>query len=239
MGLSPARGALPPLLLGPNSDIALAFGLAVDRSALPVIASTRVTLGVVAVGMGAAELVRSRYGLRLAGVIVLPLVVLAAFRNAWLLPTWVVATAVVSLGVTAVHRWTLLYGRVLLAVGVIFGLLVVILLTAVVPTVHGLLPFFVGLFAGVTAYNLHVVAPAERPATVAASLAVLVLVTLVARLAVVPAPRGLLRVVAPVHLLAGGLALVPAAVALGRLEWIRPRGVDRERPGSVPRGDQQ
>ncbi|WP_276272910.1 poly-gamma-glutamate biosynthesis protein PgsC/CapC [Haloarcula litorea] len=225
VGLTPLSEVLSPLLLSPESDIAIAFGLTVDRPPLPVIASNRLTLGLVALGMAIAEFLRARYGLRVAGVIVLPLVALIAFRNVWLLPVWVVTSVLVYVGVRFVHRWTLLYGRVLLAVGIILGLLATISLSVVVPTRHGLLPFFVGLFGGITAYNVHVVPPAERPATVAATLAVLVVVTFAARLAIVPPPSGVLQDVRQVHLAAGALATVPALVAIYRLERIRPDGL--------------
>lgn len=239
VGLTPLAGFLPPLLLSPASDIGTALGLTVDRPPLPVVAPDGLTLVLVSLGMGLSEFVRSRYGLRLAGVIVLPLVVLFGFRNAWLLPVWVVASALAYAGVQLVHRWTLLYGRVLLAVGTIFGLLTTISLGLVVPTSHGLLPFFVGLFGGITAYNVHVVPPAERRVTVAATLAVLVVVAAVARLAVTPLPGGVLRTVEATHLALGALALCPALVGLYRLESIRPAGLDTRLPGTGYGGDRQ
>jgi len=75
VGLSPLAGTLPPLLLAPESDIALAFGLTVDRPPLPVITSNSLSLVLVLAGMAIAELVRFRYQLRVAGIIVVPLVV--------------------------------------------------------------------------------------------------------------------------------------------------------------------
>lgn len=225
VGATPLAGVLPPLLLGPQSDVALVLGVTVDRASLPVIASSRLSLGLIVFSMTIAELCRARYGLRLAGTIVVPLVVLIAFRNAWLLPVWLVVSATTYVGVQLLHRWTLLYGRVLLAFGVILGVLGTIVAVGFVPTRHGLLPFFIGLFAGATAYNLHVVPPAERRATVVVTVGVLSLTVFGTRLFVVPGPGGLLRSVTELWLLVGLAAVLPAAWELYQLESNRPREV--------------
>jgi len=143
----------------PESDIALAFGLTVDRPPLPVITSNSLSLVLVLAGMAIAELVRFRYQLRVAGIIVVPLVVLITFRNGMLLPVWMLATVGAYGSIQLVHWWTLLYGRVLLAFGIIVSILTTVSLVSVVPVIHGVLPFFVGLLGGVTAYNIHVVPP--------------------------------------------------------------------------------
>jgi len=143
--VSPLAGTLPPLLLAPESDIALAFGLTVDRPPLPVITSNSLSLVLVLAGMAIAELVRFRYQLRVAGIIVVPLVVLITFRNGMLLPVWMLATVGAYGSIQLVHWWTLLYGRVLLAFGIIVSILTTVSLVSVVPVIHGVLPFFVGL----------------------------------------------------------------------------------------------
>lgn len=230
VGLSPLAGALPPMLLGPNSDIAIAFGLAVDRASIPILVSDALAVGLLAFGLLLSEGLRSRYGLRLGGVIVVPLVVLTAFRNGWMLPLWIATATIAYVAVRAVHWWTLLYGRVLLALGVIVGLLGSISAVTVVPVTHGLLPFFVGILGGVTAYNLHVVPPAERRATAVATGAVLVVVAAVARLFVVPPDTGFLQYVSGVDVAIGALCCLPAIYELYRLERIRPT----EAPPAVP-----
>lgn len=233
VGLTPLAGVLAPLLLGPQSDIAIAFGLVVQRPSLPVIASSRLTVGLLALGLVLGETMRARYGLRIGGLIVVPLIVLIGFRNSALLPVWVATTALVYLGTEAIHRWTLLYGRVLLGVGVILGLLCSISFATVAPVRHGLLPFFVGLLAGVTAYNLHVTPPAERRAAVLITVGTVVVITSVARLLVIPAPAGVLQRVTRGHLVGGAVLLAPAVWELARLERIRPRNV----PDNVTRAD--
>lgn len=222
VGLTPLATVLPPLLLSPESDIAVSLGLTVQRPALPVIASNRLTLGLVTLGMGIAEIARARYGLRLAGVIVLPLVALIAFRNEFLLPVWIISVVLAFVGITLLHRWTLIYGRVLLAFGVIIGILTTISLVTVIPVRHGLLPFFIGLLGGITAYNIHVVPPAERLPTALVTVSTLVVVIFVARLFIIPPPRGLLVSVTVTDLRVGAALVVPGILALGQLERIRP-----------------
>jgi len=121
---SPLAGTLPPLLLALESDIALAFW----ADGRPATASsdqhqTVSRLSSSLAGMAIAELVRFRYQLRVAGIIVVPLVVLITFRNGMLLPVWMLATVGAYGSIQLVHWWTLLYGRVLLAFGIIVSIL--------------------------------------------------------------------------------------------------------------------
>lgn len=231
VGLTPLATVTPPLLLAPESSIAVAFGLTVSRPLIPTIAPTGVAAGIVITGALLSEAVRSRYGLRVAGVVVVPLVVLAMFRNRWMLALWLVTTAAAYVSVRALHWWTLLYGRVLLAFSFIAGLIIAISATVVVPVRHGLLPFFIGLFSGVAAYNTHLVPPAERRATVVVTGGLLAFVGTLARLFVTPPPRGLVRSVGTVDLLVAAVLCVAALVELYRLERIRPNQVPgRGRP---------
>jgi hypothetical protein len=234
VGLSPYAGTFPPVLLGPESDIARAFDLTVARRPIPVIASERVALGLVVLGAALSEAVRSRYGLRLGGVIVVPVVVFAAFRNQWMLGLWVASAAVSYVGVWAVHRRTLLYGRVLLSLAVVFGLVTTASLVSSVPTRHGLLPFFVAILGGVTAYNVHVVPPRERPETVALVAGAFVVVAAVARLVVVPPAGGALFVVTARHVAFGAAVLAPTLLVVYRHERLRARPVGPGRAAPTP-----
>lgn len=229
VGLTPLSEVVAPLLLSPESDVATALGVTVARPPLPLLASSELTVGLFALGLGLAEGLRARYGLRIAGVVVVPLVVLIGFRNGWLFPAWVVTSVLAYVSIKLLNRLTLLYGRVLMAAAVIFGLLVSISLVTVIPVNDGLLPFFVGILGGVTAYNLHVVPPSERRATALVTAAVVVVVTLTARLFVIPAPRGMLYQVTGDHLAVAGMLLLPGLWELFKLERIRParvRGID-------------
>lgn len=222
VGLSPLAGYLPPVLLGPKSDIAIAFGLEVARPTVPILASRAETLALVAGGLVVSEVIRSRYGLRVGGVIVVTIIVLAAFRNAWMLPLWAVVAFLSFVGIRLIHWWTLVYGRVLLSMSIILGLFTAISLAPMLPLNHGLLPFFVGILGGVTAYNTHVVPRAERLATVLVTLTVLSGTLAVARLVIEPAPSGLLREVTIGHAAAGILLAVPGLIVMYRLDSILP-----------------
>lgn len=224
VGLSPLSTRMPPVLLSAESDIAIAFGLEVQRELLPMVASRWELVALLGGGLLLSEGVRWRYGLRIAGVVVLPLLVLIAFRNAWMLPLWAVTAALSFAGVVLLHRWSLVYGRVLLSMSVVFGLLAAVALTPLVPVRHGLLPFFVGLLGSVTAYNVHAIPPAERPTNALVSLSSLVALFAFARALVVPAPAGLLTSVTELSVLVGLCLFVPGVFALYRLERTFPAG---------------
>lgn len=223
VGLTPLADFLPAVLLSSESDIALAFGLAVADEPVPVVASNQVVLALFLGGLLASELIRSRYGLRIAGVIVVPVIVLMSYRNWWMLPLWVVTAALAYAGIQLLHWWTLLYGRVLLSMSIIFGLFVVISLAPWIPIRNGLLPFFVGILGGVSAYNTHVVPPAERVATVLVTGTVFVAAVALSRLVIVPAQSGILTTVTGLHLALGAVLFVPGLVVLYRFEQHLPR----------------
>lgn len=223
VGLSPIAGLLPPMLLGPNSDIAIAFNLTVDRPFSPVLTSDLFSVSLYVLGMTLSELLRSRYGLRIGGVIIIPLIVLIVFRNVWMLPLFVGTVVLAYVGVQLAHWWTLLYGRVLLALGVIVGLLATISAVTVIPVQHGLLPFFVGILAGVAGYNLHVVPSAERRANVFVTVAVFVIVVGAARLFIIPPSSGFLQYVSSTDVALGIIVCLPAVYELYHLERIKPQ----------------
>lgn len=252
VGLTPLADYMPPLLLGEQSDIANAFNLTVDGPSLAVITSRWELFWLFASGLVVSEVIRSRYGLRVGGVIIVPAVVLMSFRNGSMFPLWVVTTLLVFAAISFVHWWTLVYGRVLLSMSVIFGLFVALSFTPAFEAGHGLLPFFVGIFSGVTAYNVHVVPPVERPANTLVLLSVFVATTTFARLLITPPPGGFLTAVTAVHVVVGCLLFVPGLVTLVQFERrfpihrrLSPSGVthivpdtesDRQRPETQTEG---
>jgi hypothetical protein len=100
----------------------------------------------------------------------------------------------------------------------------VISVVPVLPFGNGLLPFFTGILGGVGAYNVHVVAPAERRPSVAVAAGVFVVLAGSARLVLTPLPGGLLEQVAPLHIAVGAVVLAVGARAGYRLEAARPSG---------------
>jgi len=222
VGLTPLSTVTPPVLLGPESDIARAFGLRLEDATRPTILPFPSELGMLGVGLFMSEGVRSRLGIRTAGLIVLPLLVLFSFRNWWLLVTYGTASVVAYVGIQLLNRWTLVYGRVLLSMGVSFGLLTVISAVPALPASHGLLLFFTGILGGVGAYNLHAVAPAERRASVLVSTGVFVVLAGIGRVFLTPLPEGILTQVGWRHLAIGGLVVVLAGWEAYEIESIRP-----------------
>jgi hypothetical protein len=225
IGHSPLANVGSPVLLGPSSDIATALGVVVDRPSLIGSVPDQFLLGLVAFGVLIAEAIRSRYGLRLGGVAVVPIMVLIGFHNEWLLFVWAITTVVSFVCVQLTHRWTLLYGRVLLSVSIAAGLsfATAVMFVAPVQPEAGFFLFFTGIFGGVTAYNGHVIPPADRRAATLILVSAFVMLAAIGRLFVVPLQAGFLRPVSGWHLLAGSLVAVPGCWELLRLERTIPR----------------
>lgn len=206
-----------PVLLGAESDIAGALDLSLHQPQ-PVVGTVLTVAAVVTFGLVLSEGTRFRWGLRPAGVIVLPLLALFALRAWWMLPLFVVVSVLTYAGTRGVHTATLLYGRALLSVAIVASTVVALVLQVALGLPYGLSVFFVGLLAGIGAYNLHVVAPQDRSATVAVSAGIFVVLFGVARLFISPLPGGLVVSVSVVHVVTGIVALGAASWTIYRLE---------------------
>lgn len=182
--------AFPAFLFSATADIAQLKGVTVE-TAVPVFVRREVQVGLLAIGMVAAETLRRRYGIRL-GVISLTLLAIYAAISAWLVVLFVVALFAAATALTLFHQSTLLYGRVLVAVATICALLVSLPLALTVPIVRGISAFFVAILAGVTAYAIHATPPADRDLRVPLSLLVFCPALLVATALIGSSPRGLI-----------------------------------------------
>lgn len=225
--LSPFRETLPPVLLGPESDVARSLGIALDAPTASELGSVEIVLGLVTVGVIVSEAVRKRYALRVGGVIVVPLLALFALREASLLALAGFAATTAYLGVQLVHRWALVYGRVLLSMSQIVSLLTTVAVVPFLDVATGLLPFFTAVLAGVAAYHLHVTPPVERRATVLVTAATLCAFLWLASAFVTPLQGGLMRSTGVVHVVVSLTVGVLAARELLVLETIRPAGTER------------
>jgi len=161
------------------------------------------------------------------GLIVLPLLVLLAFRNQSLLLTCLAAATAAYLAISVFHSWTLVYGRALLSMSMVFGLLTVISLTPLLPFENGLLPFLTGILGGVGAYNIQVTPPAERRSAVVVTTGAFVVLAAVARLLVTPLEAGILNEIGPLHVLGAGFVLALMGWEAYRFERVRPAESDR------------
>jgi len=155
----------PPILALPTSDAIHWIGIEPHGSAYPTVVPDRLTIALLFVDIVIYEGFRKRYDHRLAGIIVIPLLAVFSARYAPAVAVYAVGATAVYFLVLFVHWTTLIYGRVLLAVSLSFGTVYVLAIGVLQPTVApGIILFFIGLFVGIGAYNLHRVAPKNRSA---------------------------------------------------------------------------
>jgi hypothetical protein len=188
------------------------------------------TVGLLLVDVSVYELVRSRYDLRLAGIVLIPLLAVFAADYGAVPLVYAVGATVVFVLVSVLHWLSLLYGRNLLAVALVSGVLYSLVFGAVREfQLAGSTLFFTGVFTGIGAYNLHRTAPRNRGANVrlSAGLFVVFYGAIVAldfgsAAAVLPTARG-------VNLLVAAAVLGLATLSLYRLERSVPDAAAFER----------
>lgn len=173
--LAVSHPCVPPVLLLPTSEVVSCLGLAPVGEPTPHVVPRWLTIAILLADVSVYEAVRARYDLRLAGVILVPLLAVFTVRYADTVVVYALGATAVFFVVSLVHWASLLYGRNLLAVGLVSGLVYSAAVGAVqsVPA-PGITLFFVGLFTGIGAYNLHRVAPKNRAASIRVSAALFV-----------------------------------------------------------------
>ncbi|WP_247730978.1 poly-gamma-glutamate biosynthesis protein PgsC/CapC [Halovivax limisalsi] len=218
---------VPPFLFTPEADVAALRRATIADIEAGLETPPTVLFAAFAVGIAATEGAYHRYGVRLAGIIAMPLLALFSLQSAMVVPLYVAGTAIVYATITTIHRRTLLYGRVLLGLSIVVGLLSILPVAIVAPLAPGIHLFFTGVLTGIGAYNLHRVPSAHRPASVALSTALFVSVLGWLRFFVQPSPDGALSEpsIASVGLCLAGLAA--GALALIRLERLTPPTIRR------------
>ncbi|WP_158206060.1 poly-gamma-glutamate biosynthesis protein PgsC/CapC [Halomarina oriensis] len=153
----------PTVLFASSADVATLRGAAL---ADPALTATGVGFGasvaLLLAGGAVSEAVYGRYGVRLNGLIAAPLLALFALQSPSVVPLYLVGTVAVFLVVRTINRRTLLYGRVLLSVAVLAGVVLAVPAAAFLPGVSGFVLLFLSILAGIGAYNFHRLAPAER-----------------------------------------------------------------------------
>lgn len=121
--------------------------------------------------------------------------------------------------VSYVHWVTLLYGRVLLAFSLSLGVLYTLAIGVLQPvSAPGITLFFVGLFVGIGAYNLHRVTPTNRPAHIRISAALFAIFYATIYVLVDVPASGLIPDDPVPYALVGIVVVGLAAVELRRLE---------------------
>ncbi len=221
-GLRPVIGTLTPAALyAVTADVAAFKGAAVSATPEPTIFERPIAVGLFVVGVVLSERVRARYGLRI-GLMAMALLAVYALANVWLLFLYAVTLAVAYAFLQTLHRETMLYGRVTISVTTAVAVVLVVPLVLVTPVTRGLSAYFVGVLAGINAYNWHTAHPARRLDVPLLKLGTFAVLLIVARGAVALIPdagrvlqTGVPSNFGPLTVVAG---LFVAAVAYGLVE---------------------
>jgi hypothetical protein len=201
----------PPILFSSTADIAVLKGAVAVTEPVQVIVPRVVAVGVLTLGLGLGETLRSRFDVRV-GVITSVLLAIFVFVNVWFAVLYIVVFAIASLLMEEINRVTLRYGRVLLGIGTAVALVATLPVTMVLPIDQGLTAFFTAIVAGVSAYNSHATAPRENRLVIPLQIAVFAPTLVGLGLIVDPSPQGFPQTVtAP---LVGATVLVVALCLL-------------------------
>ncbi|WP_440772327.1 poly-gamma-glutamate biosynthesis protein PgsC/CapC [Natronorubrum sp. DTA28] len=226
--LAPYLGQLtPPVLYGHNSDIAAIQQASVGDAVFSLGASLSLVFGAILVGMVVSEGAYLRWGIRLNGIIALPLLALFTLQSVSVLPLYAAGLAVVYWLLAQIHRRTLLYGRVLLAIGLVIAVAGSVPIGIVAPVTSGLHLFFTAILVGIGAYNLHRMPPEHRSTSLALSAGAFVLFVGILGLLITPAETGLLADPGLIEFGIGAVAVTAGAIASIRLERLRPSAPTR------------
>lgn len=213
----------PPVLALPTCELAVWLG--VETRGVP---ATQITPGWLSVTLLVADVViyewvRKRYDLRLAGIIVVPLLAMFSLRLGHAAAVFAIGVTTVFVLLSIVHWISLLYGRVLLALSLVLGSLYTLAIGVFVsPAIPGMTLFFLGLFVGVAAYNLYRVSPPIRAASVRLSAGLFVVFYTVLAVIVEIPPGGLFSEARASYVVVGVCTLALSTLELYRLERSRP-----------------
>lgn len=212
--------SLTAVLFSPGSDIAALRGATTGTVPETTVLSRPGVLTILALGAIGVEAAHARYGLRLGGLVAVPLVVVLTLTNWWALPIYAVGGALLFVVAVGLNRLTLIYGRVLLSCCLIAAMVYAVIVAALgngLP-IGGFQLYFASMLAGIGAYNFHLVAPEERPAAVALAAGLFVSLLGVTRFVVEPPTTGALASPSVVHIVGGAAVLMIATLAVLDLE---------------------
>lgn len=165
-------GSWSPVLFSPQADVAQFRGVTVTTSETGLVHEPIVGAGIVMLGLLVVIAVETVWSVRLFGIIALPLLALFFVANPLTLGFYLFCVAATYLAIQAIHKQTLLYGRVLLSLAVVVAVVLAIPV-AMLLTVPGHYLLFVALLAGIGAYNVHRLARVELVHSAALSATVL------------------------------------------------------------------
>lgn len=179
--------------------------------------------GLLAIDVIIYELIRNRYEITLAGIVVIPLLAIFSVQFEYI-PVIFAIGATIAYSIISVTHWlTLLYGRVLLGVSIIFGISYTFALSWLT-FIHipGITLLFIGLFVGVASHNLHQTSPKTRTASVCISAGLFVTFYMILLVFIEIPPSGLFTANYGAYLIVGVATLVLAFGQIYQLECSRP-----------------
>jgi hypothetical protein len=213
----------PPVLALPTSDLVTWLGVEPQGEAITRVTPHWLAVALLALDVGIYEGIRKRYDLRLAGIIVVPLLAVFSVRLEYTTVLFAVGAMVVFVLLSFIHWLSLLYGRVLLGISLVVGSLYALAIGIWIEgAVPGLTLFFLGLFVGVAVYNLHRVSPKRRAASLRLSAGLFAAFYAVLILFVEVPPSGLFYHGELLYALLGTTTIGLALIELSRLERSRP-----------------
>lgn len=226
--LSPGAASI---LFTPGSDIAAVRGAVQGEVARTTYHSRDTILMLIGPGIALSEAAQGRWGIRMGGLIAIPLLVVFALTNSATVPVYAVGILIAYAAATAINRLALVYGRVLLSLTLVVSMLYASVVAVVMPVVSGFLLYFVAILAGVGAYNFHRVSPPERLESVAVSVGLFTVLLAGTRLVFEPTSAGVLGSVTMVHGALFVAVLAATAYSGYDLERRRSTAADRHARG--------
>ncbi|KGK98356.1 hypothetical protein LI82_11650 [Methanococcoides methylutens] len=218
--ISDAIGMLTPaILFSPTSDLALLKNAAVGTYPAPAIIDRFSAFILFMVSLVLSEFVRKVSGIRV-GVVSMAILAIFSIENKWFFALYFINLFASFIGISLIQKATLIYGRNLIGLGTCISLLLTIPLVFIFPVSRGLSIFFLGLIAGLNAYNLHVTPPAERKLFVPLQLSLLAPLIVLARALGEGQPQGMFHEFGLVQLL---VVVLGAAISIAfvKYNWIR------------------
>lgn len=222
--ISESIGTLtPPILFSSTSDLAVMKNAVVDIQPVPAMIDRFSAFVLFMVSLVLSESVRKTTGIRV-GVVSMAILAIFSLENRWFFLLYFVNLFVSYIGIVMIQKATMIYGRNLIGLGACISLLLTVPFVLFFPVSRGLSVFFLGLIAGLNAYNLHVTAPAERKLFIPLQISLLApLIALAASLGE-GQPQGLFHEFGTVQLLVVALGAA-ISIAFVKYNWV-PRPLD-------------
>ncbi|WP_462272595.1 poly-gamma-glutamate biosynthesis protein PgsC/CapC [Methanohalophilus sp.] len=208
----------PPILFSPTSDIALLKQAAVDVYPASSIMNRFSAFILFIVSLTFSEIVRQSYGIRV-GVVSMAILAIFSLENKWFLMLYFFNLIASFIGITIIQKATLLYGRNLIGLGTSVSLVLTLPFVFIFPVSRGLSVFFLGLIAGLNAYNLHVTPPAERKLFIPLQVSILAPLIILAALLGQGQQGGLFNELGIYHVFLAFLAFA-ISIAFVKINWV-------------------